>query len=231
MVIPNFAVSRTNVPILSSKQIEQLAIDILDDYYPDMLMNPQPLDVDRFLEQYLRVTMDYKFLTHCRLYLGMTVFSDTDKVPVYNPEKDRAEYITCKARTVILDNCLLDESQEHRYAFTGAHEGAHVILHSNFFGTQRARTINEPPIVQCQAEERRSGRYGRTDSDWLEWQADTLGAALLMPLPAVQRAVARAKHRSRSVNYAQEAIQLEFNVSCAAAGRRCTELIKNGYLK
>lgn len=231
MVKPSFSVSRTNVPILSSKQIEQIAIDILDDYNPDMLNNPQPLDVDRFLEQYLRVTMDYKFLTHCRLYLGMTVFSNTDKVPVYNPEKDRAEYITCKARTVILDNCLLDESQEHRYAFTGVHEGSHVFLHSDFFDAQRARAINEPLIMQCQAEERRTGRYGWTDRDWLEWQADTLGAALLMPWPAVQRAVARAKLRSRSVNYAQEAIQNEFDVSCAAAGRRCTELIKNGYLK
>lgn len=231
MVKPSFSFSRTHVPILSSKQIEQIAIDILEDYYQDMLTHPQPLDVDRFLEQYLHVTMDYKFLTHCRLYLGMTVFSDTDKVPVYNPEKDQAEYISCKARTVILDNCLLDESQEHRYAFTGAHEGSHVILHPDYFDAQKARAIYEPPIMQCQAEERRSGRSGRTDRDWLEWQADTLGAALLMPFPAVQRAVARAKIRSRSVNYAQEAIQNEFNVSCAAAGRRCTELIKNGYLK
>ena len=230
MDIPSFAVSRTNVPILSTKQIEQIAIGILDDYNPNLLKKPQPLDVDRFLEQYLQVTIDYKFLTHCGLYLGMTVFFDSDKVPVYNPDRDRAEYISCKANTVIFDNCLLEESQEHRYAFTGAHEAAHVLLHSDYFNAQRARALNDPPIIQCEAEEHRSGQLGRSDRDWLEWQADALGAAFLMPLPSVERAVAKAKNRSYSVNYAQEAIQAEFNVSYAAAGRRYAALSKNGYI-
>ena len=37
------------------------------------------------------------------VYLGMTVFNDTDKVPVYDPIQNRAEYISARANTIIID--------------------------------------------------------------------------------------------------------------------------------
>ena len=224
MYKPSFQTSSTMVPILSRAQIEEMAVEILKEYNPDQLVKPQPMDVDRFLEQYLGVDIDFKFLTHCGVYLGMTVFNDSDKVPIYDPVTDRAKYISCKARTVILDNRLLTENQEHRYAFTGAHEGSHVIVHPEYFEMLQERSLQEPSLVQCRGDEIKSGRKPRTDREWIEWQADTLAACLLMPAPAVYKAVAKARYSSLSVNYAQEAIQSNFNVSFAAAAFRCDEL-------
>ena len=48
----------------------------------------------------------------------MTVFNDTDRVPVYDPIQNRAEYISARANTIIIDRTLLEENQEHRYRFT-----------------------------------------------------------------------------------------------------------------
>ena len=224
MFKPDFDLTSTLVPVLSRNQIEQIAIEILRDYNSALLEHPQPLDIDRFLEQYLGATIEYKRLSSSRIYLGMTVFADCSGVPVFNTETHQAECIRCKARTVLLDTSLLSENQQHRYSFTGAHEAAHLILHGAYFRKRLETAVNQPKVILCQDESRRTGKTCRTDEEWLEWQADHLASSLLMPLPAVQLAIARAKHRSLSVNYAQEAIMTAFDVSCAAGGNRYSEL-------
>ena len=70
MYKPSFDTDSNMVPILSREQIEQMAVEILSDYNADLLTKPQPLDVDRFLEQYLGVNIDYQFLTHCGYISG-----------------------------------------------------------------------------------------------------------------------------------------------------------------
>lgn len=56
----------------------------------------------------------------------MTVFNDTNKVPVYIHETNIEEYISAKARTVIIDNNLLEEYQEHRYRYIMGHDIFHM---------------------------------------------------------------------------------------------------------
>ena len=60
-------------------------------------------------------------------------FNDTDKVPVYDPQNNCADYISAKAHTVIIDKTLLEENQEHRYRFTMGHEAGHEFLHKEYF--------------------------------------------------------------------------------------------------
>lgn len=59
----------------------------------------------------------------------MTVFNDTDRVPVYDPRQECAE----KAHTVIIDRTLLEGNQEHRYRFTMGHEVSYEFLHKEYF--------------------------------------------------------------------------------------------------
>ena len=66
-----------------------------------------------------------------------------------------------------------------RRNFTVAHEIAHQILYRLFpdaYGMQR-RTL---------CDYRRSSKPCKQITDWTEWQADTLGAAILLPEDAVQ---------------------------------------------
>ena len=234
MYKPSFKTSATKVPILSKDQLDTIGENLVEDFCPDAMMHPQQIDIDRFLTNYLGADLDYKDLSHCGLYLGMTVFEDCDTVPVFNFDKWQAEYISVKAGTVLIDNCLLEEKQEHRYRFTAAHEGGHKILHHEFF-TELARIAqakeNYVPMIQCRVDSTRISRhsgYNRNDREWMEWQANRLASAILMPKRMVIKTVRRAERRSCSVNAGLEAVAATFNVSNDAAWYRISELgLKN----
>ena len=109
MVRLNINRKRSGVPVLSRKQIDDIGERLVQDFCPDAMIHPQALDVDLFAQDYLGMEQDYQYLSHCGVYLGMTVFNDTNKVVVYNPEKQEAEYISARAKTIIIDNTLLEE--------------------------------------------------------------------------------------------------------------------------
>ena len=97
MYKPHFRVSKSGVPILSKKEINAAAEGFVADFQPSALCHPEPLDIESFMEIYLGMTPDFQYLSHNGIYLGMTVFNDTDKVPVYDPQTNRAEYISSTA--------------------------------------------------------------------------------------------------------------------------------------
>lgn len=176
------------VPILSKAEIDAIGERFVQDFQPEVLTNPSPVDIEGFIEFYLGMTPDYQYLSHNGVYLGMTVFNDTNKVPVFDPTTNRAEYISAKARTVIIDNRLLDENQRHRFRFTLGHEGGHDIFHSGYFSYNPDQTslFDEEfvaPMIQCRVD---SGMTDRADTrkwddhDWMEWQANHLSAAVLI---------------------------------------------------
>ena len=109
MYKPKFRTKDNGVPILSKKEINAHAEEFVRDFQEDALYNVQPLDIDAFLEFYLGMIPDFQYLSHNGIYLGMTVFNDTDKVPVYDPVTNRAEYIHADANTVIIDRRLIED--------------------------------------------------------------------------------------------------------------------------
>lgn len=64
------------VPILSKTEIDVIGERFVRDFQPEVLESPAPVDIEGFIE----------------FYLGMTVFNDTNKVPVYDPVNHRADY-------------------------------------------------------------------------------------------------------------------------------------------
>ena len=167
MYTPSLRVKNNGVPILSKAEIDAIGERFVQDFQPEVLTNPSPVDIEGFIEFYLGMTPDYQYLSHNGVYLGMTVFNDTDKVPVFDPATNRAEYISAKARTVIIDNRLLDESQRHRYRFTLGHEGGHDIFHSGYFSynPDQVSIFDDEliaPMIQCRVDNPRTfARYGR----------------------------------------------------------------------
>ena len=106
MYTPSLRVKNNGVPILSKAEIDAIGERFVQDFQPEVLTNPSPVDIEGFIEFYLGMTPDYQYLSHNGVYLGVTVFNDTNKVPVFDPATNRAEYISAKARTVIIDNRL-----------------------------------------------------------------------------------------------------------------------------
>lgn len=229
MYTPTFKTSKTNVPILSKPEIDTIGEDLVRDYCPQAMETPMELDIDRFITNYLGMEQDFQNLSHCGLYLGMTVFNDTDMLPVFNFEKWQAEFISAKAGTIIIDNSLLDYRQEHRYRFTAGHEASHGILHTGYFAydpNQTSMFDEHLPMIQCRADSAKAGRSApkRTDREWMEWQANCLSSAILMPRKMVVLAARKAERRSNSANAALEAVASIFNVSNEAAYYRLIDL-------
>lgn len=158
------------------------------EFCPKALEAPKPIDEDRFLTEYLGLTQDFQYLSHCGLYLGMIVFEDSNKIIVYNEEENKAEYIHVKKGTVIIDNSLLEENQYHRYRFTAIHEGGHWIFHRHKY----CKKTEEIPLYdicstssfKCRANNidfkfKRLEEWN--DDDRMEWQANYFSSAILMP--------------------------------------------------
>lgn len=116
MYEPQFRCRSNGVPILSHEDIESDAEMFIRDFDPDVLNNPKEVNIEEFAEFYLGLTPEYNNLTHCGLILGRMVFNDSNKVPVYDADAKRAEYIFAGRGTVMIDNTLLTD--EHRFRST-----------------------------------------------------------------------------------------------------------------
>ena len=238
MVRLNINRKRSGVPVLSRKQIDDLGERLVYDFCPDAMVNPQPLDVDLFAQDYLGMEQDYQYLSHCGVYLGMTVFNDTNKVVVFNPDKNEAEYISVKAGTIIIDNTLLESNQEHRYRFTMGHEAAgHGVLHGPYFSYDRNQLSlfdsSEVAMIQCRTDSSKVGQKDRKfwdDHDWMEWQANAMSSAFLMPKAMVHKVAEETRKKVSGNNpgllsyFMADAVSETFNVSHEAALYRLKSL-------
>ncbi len=224
--------------MLSRKQIDIIGEGLVREFKPEALVTPQEIDVDLFAQDYLGMDQDFAYLSHCGVYLGMTVFNDTDKVPVYDPATQQAEYMSAKAHTVIIDKTLLAENQEHRYRFTMGHEASHEFLHKEYFAYDPNQlTIfdfmgeSPAPMVQCRVDTKKLDTATQktwNDRDWMEWQANALSSSILMPKCMVELVVADIKSRKLPqylASYAMvEEVSSVFNVSFEAATYRLRQL-------
>jgi len=121
MYVPQLEQKSNELPVISKRQISRLGEQIVMDYCSDIFKCPRALEEEDFSHYYLGTVMDFQFLTHCGIYLGMTVFHDSENIPVFDTEKMRAEYICEKAETMIIEKSLLEKGQKHRYRYTIFH--------------------------------------------------------------------------------------------------------------
>lgn len=233
MYTPSYRTQKNGVPVLKKEEIDTIGEEYVRDFQPEVLRNPAPVDIEGFIECYLGMTMDYQYLSNNGIYLGMTVFNDTDKVIVWSPETNQAEYVSAKARTVIVDNNLLEDGQQHRYRFTLGHEGGHDIFHSAFFhyNPNQMSFLDMPmaPMIQCRRDSSQMNKKAPrcwNDHDRMEFQANRFSSAVLMPKSAVELVVQR--HRKdpdlvRDIAIVHDVVDT-FDVSLEAATYRLKEL-------
>lgn len=173
----------------SSERLEKKAVEILSGYRKgELLRTPQPMNIDDFAENHLGMIFDYAYLSDDGNTLGCTCFND-GQLMVWDKDKRRSFPLDVEKGEILLDNDLMSSSNEGRIRFTIAHECAHWILHRRFF-VQRPGVIY--PTSPCMVYH--MGRWGRrppmTDEEIREWQANRLGAAILMPAPTVKMVLA-----------------------------------------
>lgn len=196
MINLKFRTKSNGVPILSKDDMDFMAENLLRDYNEQTLSEPSPVDIETFAEFYLGLQMDFQDLTHNGSILGMMVFNEC-KVPVYDAKNQEAKYIPVGEGTVLIDNSLLKEDKKRRGRFTLGHESGHWLFHRKKYWVDpnqlsifnvdkiepviKCKTVNVESIVQ-------KNRFN-SDDDWMEWQADYMSSALLMPKVTFMMAV------------------------------------------
>ncbi len=203
MYEPEFRYQQNGVPILSHKEIDYHAENFIKDFDADILKHPRAVDIEKFVEFYLGLTPEYNNLSHCGLILGRMVFNDTDKIPIYDAEKHRAEYISASRGTVIIDNTLMED--EHRFRSTMGHEAGHWIYQQSYFYVDPYQLslfdMTDKYATACRKSDIEGGDGSRktlsTDHDWLEHQAKYFSAAILMPREAMRVVCGNESMRSR----------------------------------
>jgi Zn-dependent peptidase ImmA (M78 family) len=152
------------VPVWSAREIEAVANELLQKYCPDVLRKPSMTPVIEIIQQLGKRTG----LLFAMEDLG---FKGTAKV---------LGKVNFDKKTLYLDVSLESEIAP-AFRFTAAHEIGHWVLHRYNYKNWSFQSQNETngdlqddDGTLCRLED-------RTQSDWLEFQANVFAASLVMP--------------------------------------------------
>ena len=228
--------------ILSRIALEAVAAAITKDffqvYYGDEVENPNRFvlatPMNAFAKDYLGLKVSYAPLSPDGSICGLTAYSDTS----YTIRIDQQPYaIQLKRNQVILDmsfrNCERNSGLFRRRIFTLAHECAHQILF------QLASDEEKEMCTSAYSARNSYLPYElKAREDWNEWQANVIGAAILLPQTEVDRAMyfltenkplaSSADSISCDDKFTLSIFCGMFGVSMLTAVRRLVEL---GYMK
>jgi Zn-dependent peptidase ImmA (M78 family) len=177
---------------------------------------------------------EYQYLSNNQVYLGITVFEDTDTLPIYIPELNRAEFLSVKKNTIIIEGTLADNpSLIHRERFTEGHEASHGLIHPEYYQRKAqyaslydtcGSIYSKPTFPDLSGVDVHGKRL--QGEAWLEWQANYLASVLLMPRAAVKRLKNTIESRGNQIWHLELASTMVevFNVSEEAARVRLISL-------
>lgn len=167
--------------ILSEQQIEEIGKNIINDFRLVSGIHTDYTAIEQLAKDYLNLEVIYIKLSNNDDFCGLTAYEDTFLCLNHFGEE---QIIEVKQNQIILDSSFIEPNKERflcgKRRFTLAHEISHQILfamdtdnmlYKNRYSKRQAHTI----------------RQLKTAEDWNEWQANVLGASLLMPLDSIER--------------------------------------------
>ena len=181
-----YNISPSGVPILSKSDLESIADSHTRSFIHFDGKDSPRFSVWKFAAYFLKKSVSFEYLSNNACILGLSIFVDDTPIPVYEPEKKSVVWRKMKADTILLDKSLHSEMgyEVNKCRFTLMHECAHQLLHGEYYrGIGLSRGAVAYSIQKKQAADRLSvvPRPTWTNVDWIEWQANYLASALLMP--------------------------------------------------
>ena len=191
--------------ILSLRQIEDIGAAVIQDFNKFFYCGSNALrnnkvratPIDQFAREYLGLSVRFARLSADGRICGLTSYADAEYII---EEMGVVRTIELKQNQILLDSSFLEAGKVKKLCgkrrFTLAHECAHQILF---------QMESEESQQKCRGfySDRRSYslRDLKSREDWNEWQADTLGAALLMPKMYIQKYFERYQQNRPLISY------------------------------
>ena len=168
---------------LSRKDLENIAERVLVSYrkLPEVQKKKMyRIDPELLLTKVLGLNIEYQHLSVDGSILGLTSFDEVEVEVLDYADTDT--FFSLDGKTVLIEQDLHNDStQIGRCNFTIMHEGGHQILNKLFPSEYRSTTQISAVHYYKQNSEK-----NKPISDWEEWQANTLAAAILMPRDLVE---------------------------------------------
>ena len=191
--------------ILSHIQIEEIAAAVTKDFNEFFFGGraafethyAQATPIDQLAGDYLGLRVSFARLSDDGSICGLTAYTDTEYAATY---QGVTRLIPLKANEVLLDSSFMEPGQVRarcgKRRFTLAHECAHQILFQ--MESDEARQARRETYSPRTAY---SLRDLKTREDWNEWQANALGAAILMPQREIDRAMYHLARGRKLIDY------------------------------
>lgn len=167
--------------VLSRNDLEAIALRIWEAYKTLPVNEEKEIEYvnpDILLVNLLGLNIAYHHLSIAGNVLGATTRGDGVSTRIYD-EPGKVQFFYFDGRTVLIERDLILEARLHtKCSFTKAHEAGHQILHMLY--PKEYGEPGEPNQIHFYKER-------VSNSDWEEWQADTLGAAMLLPRELIEK--------------------------------------------
>lgn len=191
--------------ILSQRQIEEIAAAVTKDFNEfffggdsdDTRRMARGTPIDQFAKEYLGMSVSFARLSFDGSICGLTAYADTEYI---TDDGGIKRTIPLRKNQILLDVSFIQPGQVQKLCgkrrFTLAHECAHQILFQMEGNEARSACIKK-----YSARTAYSLRDLKTREDWNEWQANVLGAAILMPQKEIDLAMWYFAGGKKLINY------------------------------
>jgi len=197
--------TRGNPMILSHQEIEHIALAVTQDFakciYGDSSETkhrlPRATPIEQFAHDYLGLNIGFARLSPDESVYGLTCYADTEYM---FEENGVARTLPIKQNQILLDvsfQMLGRKKKLHgKCRFTLAHECAHQLLFQ-----MESDDVKQRQQGKYSSRKSYSLRALKTREDWNEWQANALGAAILMPQMEIELAMQLFRSKKVLINY------------------------------
>ena len=169
---------------------------------------PQAVPLERLVEESFDLGIEYMHLTESGHELGRMICTN-GYTTRFNSDIDNYELVVVSSGTILIEANLLECVNLHgRFRFTLAHELAHWILHRELFAETNSAAAHSTDTA---------------NDDIIEWQANYLAQAMLMPTGQVKRGFYALVQTTSRVEIIHKLATI-FEVSKQAMGIRLQEL-------
>ena len=159
--------------VLSKREIERIGNDIIADFFRVTGQSIRNIDIEALASDYLGLKQVYTKLSDNGKMLGLTTFRG---IKLELQRNGGIDSIILPEDTILLEERLREKGTKGCRRFTIGHECGHQILYR-----MEEKQGHFDVHTRFRSGQAYSCRELKTVSDWYEWQANALGAVLLMP--------------------------------------------------